>query len=396
MTCAILLGNFVFVVAVSAAVNELSYAECSANAKGMVLVQARKSPGSTHTHSAGRGQCSLAYAAHSGFGNQLRGLQRAAWVAKAAGCLVEIPPVLEHYDLEYGQKGCAKDYNHERKLWSDAFDLYKDRALQYEHVFVLSPSLRARSIDVVSPDAREFLALDCRDFKGHETNKTHLKTLMQPNSGAGSSYAMGSGMVSLAPMLRLPELFTDFAPKVRAAVRVLKDHLNGQDSASNGKYGCIHLRLDDSELVAGKGTHDKSTSKIKLQKWIGRHLLPNTSMQRMPLFLMSGMEKDVSHDIVRSICLETQSPWSSCKTLPEVLPSFSTLDLGIPDSAKKNFQQLLLELGLCAGASEIFLPNIQTVISGREVQILRHEHAGVHNSTLDTLVRDAHAAFQPV
>lgn len=335
-------------------------------------------------------RCTLTYFAHGGFGNQVRGLQRAFQIARAAGCALELPPVLNHFDLVYQCRDCASGV--EPDFWQSASQIYEKRDLKYEHIFELSPRLRAHMIhDTISAPhdlrSRKALPIDCTSIKhlGFREMKRKLREFIHEHGFLGR-YSIGSSFCMNTPKPRPPlaDVFADFAPKVRAAVEEVTRHLTRSHNMT--QYGCIHLRSGDH-----KGDNQLKRSLAfpqmvsSVNQWITKHVSFGSS-STMPLFLMSGMPKNTTREWVRTICNDSRHGWSSCKTLSEVFPDFASLDLGLPDQAKNMYQQLVLELGICSRAARIFLPSRgKTIVDGHASHT---ESSGLHDSTLSRFIEE--------
>eukprot|EP00930_Biecheleria_cincta_P086955 TRINITY_DN7620_c0_g1_i1.p1 TRINITY_DN7620_c0_g1~~TRINITY_DN7620_c0_g1_i1.p1 ORF type:complete len:450 (+),score=44.35 TRINITY_DN7620_c0_g1_i1:66-1352(+) len=346
-------------------------------------------------------QCTVTYLPHDGFGNQVFGLERAAHIAYAAGCSLEVPPVLDHKDIEYHCTNLTSEVDPD--LWQRARQLYEKRDLKYEHIFQLTPRLLAHGIHggMSAPHelrSQKFLPID-RTFWKHLNQgqfERKWRELIQEHGKFGR-YSIGSSFCTYTPYRRLPfsDLFVDFTPKVQAAVQLITKQLTRSHNTS--QYGCIHLRQANAKgdsilkkawrtplAAAMKQSSRLSRPPANFHEWVTKHVSPGRSLS-MPLFLMSGMPETTSHRWVGTACKDSRNGWSSCKTLSEVFPDFASLDLGIPEQAKEQYQALILELGICSGASRLFLPGIDTfIVDGRNHYT---EKSGLKHSTLSRFLK---------
>lgn len=198
----------------------------------------------------GNPKCMMTYVSHSGLGNQLFGLQRAARVAEYAGCGLVMAPVLNHGDIAYGYHTRCTEETHEADVIKAASALYPKRELRFDHLFRMreTPRLCGHfSTRMSDLSALPQLPVNCStpDLLGgsQERFTTQLQDFIHQHNASGY-YTMGSGFEVEAPGGKVPlgELFSGFSQIVQDAADVIKTRLVGE---GGGGYGCIHLRAGD-------------------------------------------------------------------------------------------------------------------------------------------------------
>ncbi|CAK0828655.1 unnamed protein product [Prorocentrum cordatum] len=204
-----------------------------------------------HKASAWNGtSCNLSYASHSGFGNQVVGACRAAFIARSLGCRLLLPPVVGHHDLA----GCGlnstacDDAEFMETLVKGTNNMYRTRSLQFDDIFRLN--------DSSWPVAHVPQPFDWRDFEIVALNRSIMESIPDAASGSGCSDDWTEGLFRTSPVgnlmigsafgMRGPEvpithLFTDFSASIHAAAAPLLLDL-GQ------RYACVHLRQHDCDL----------------------------------------------------------------------------------------------------------------------------------------------------
>lgn len=342
------------------------------------------------------GPCTIAFVSHSGFANQIMGMLNAFEVARAAGCGLVLPPVLEHFDLGYegseGPDACMKGVDFERTVIDQAADIYKKRHLEFDQLFEVQkdPTIRGR----FSALGKSLASLPQLPVSCNSWNSSHpqefsdkLHKFVEEHS-AQKLWAMGSGFRVFHTEawngflgLGTRSLFKGFAkPVLRASDRIV-DHL--RQHSPTGEYACIHMRSVEAESESDKRVRQNQTH--ALRSWISsqvadtsrlcsqvhcterkksrlrRWLSPGDSeiiKTESPLLVMSQMSGKELHGLISPLC-GPDGLWSSCKTLQSMMSEerdSSVFRLGFPED-QQDYELLMLEMATCSRANVIYLPN---------------------------------------
>jgi len=299
--------------------------------------------------------CNLTYASHSGFGNQVVGACRAAFIARSLGCRLFLPPVLEHDD----SLGCGanstrcENPKHMERLFNESNNLYRKRSLQFDDIFRLANSSW--------PVARVPQPFDWRKFERVALNRSLMESVSDDTSGSGSSddwtevlfqtspvgnLLIGSAFGMRGPEVPTTQLFSDFNAPIHAAAGPLLFDLGP-------RYACVHLRQHDDSLETGATVVDNS-----LVRWVNHYINETTLAPALGpenstnLFMMSGMPQTLVKKIMRTVCDNKRGLFAECLRLSDM----REVDLGFPKD-QQSYNALILELYVCSHATVIYLPS---------------------------------------
>jgi len=305
--------------------------------------------------------CTVVPSTHSGFGNQLGGILGGAFVAKATGCKLILPPILNHGETKYGSGHCIPGDGMEKKMISQANRYYHRHPNdQYDQLFQYN-------LEIVFPDHFQESISSLKRIPQHcgmphemglQKFEEYLKDYVSKTDPSGD-YAMGSGF--WGPWIEFNEVFRDLSEGAKKAASVVQAKIAEQTGRPQGHYSCLHVR-----------TRDKSNSiEGSTLGWIAGHL-PHSD--DLPLFLMS----QGSHDQMANV-VGCGSKRKCIKSI-DVMPSNA-------DSLGSN-KRLFVELAVCGMATNVYLPNESPSmkIIGGQKQIVNAQYKQLlkTNTTFDT------------
>jgi len=290
----------------------------------------------------GRYNCSLAFASHSGFGNQVVAALKTLWIADELGCRLLMPPVLQHFELAYGPYATCKGHLEvEQKMVASADRTYKSRAhLGFGEVFQLNPDFGVQT-DLAG---LTFLPHHCEllEWMGWDADTysrymdLYMKSTNPPPPPVGGSFTIGSGYnagVELRPAL-FDRAFPDLSDSLKSAASALQHQIALKTGARKGRYACLQVRNED-----GATRLDRDVA-----AWV-RDLVKGG----LPLYLMSAQSAASMRQAASHVCAT-----SGCVASEEALPTGLKID---------NRKRLFLEMAVCAMAAVTYLPNMGMVVS---------------------------------
>eukprot|EP00746_Dinoflagellata_sp_MGD_P141500 gnl/MRDRNA2_/MRDRNA2_74597_c0_seq2.p1 gnl/MRDRNA2_/MRDRNA2_74597_c0~~gnl/MRDRNA2_/MRDRNA2_74597_c0_seq2.p1 ORF type:complete len:379 (+),score=99.81 gnl/MRDRNA2_/MRDRNA2_74597_c0_seq2:96-1232(+) len=327
--------------------------------------------------------CTLTYAAHSGFGNQLYGALGAGYIAKVTGCKLVMPPVLNHGDTNYGKRGeCKKGIEKEKTLLNQVAPYYKRSNLTWNKIYKLNTKIASEEPLKADPRSLHFLPMTCKLWEemGQDEAKfgKYLRDYIQKTDPTGS-YTMGSGYNTFAPHLEFDELFEGASANMEQAVSDAQDSIAQIAKAEKGDYACVHLRSRDIAMI--QELDDKP-----LKEWVDENL---ERVGRKPLLVISAnLQKNV-HKTMEKICSRQETECIDGNAVFHSKTSAGSLildkDYGFDQGKGLKFnKRLLMELATCAMASDVYLPNSQKkIIKGQEQSA---KHANLFQSTMSDVI----------
>jgi len=296
---------------------------------------------------AGRHNCSLAFASHSGFGNQVFAVLKAFWIAETIGCQLLIPPVLQHFELAYGRyDACYGHLAKEKQMIASADQTYKSRAhLSFGEIFELNPDFGVQKglADLTFlPHHCDLLSWmkDADEYSRYM--QVYMKSTNPPPPPVGGSFTIGSGYNAAIPdeawLPNFDRAFVDLSRSLKGAASALQERIASQTGARKGQYACLQVRNAD-----GQTTLDRDAA-----AWV-----KDMVQDGLPLYLMSAHSSASMRQAASHVCAT-----SGCVASDETLPKSLRID---------NRKRLFLEMAVCAMAAVTYLPNVGLVIKNGTV-----------------------------